>query len=115
MTEMTIKGIFGIEYTSSDDIEKAIGILERTKIHVAEDSNTLWTHYDNGREFRSDIDDWIERLKSKDATVLDKIHLAFCPTACFNEHSLSNGWADEYLDLANQMDQCLAKLKRRLK
>ena len=112
---MTINGVFGIDYTNNNDIEKAIGILERTKIHVTEESDTLWTCYENGREFRADIDDWIERLKSKDATVVEKISLAFVPTGKFQEHSLSNGWADEYLGLANQMDQCLVKLKQRLK
>ena len=112
---MTIKGIFGIEHTLNNDIEKAIGILERTKIHVRDDSDTMWTSYDNGREFRENIDDWIERLKSKDATVLIEIESAFYVASSFQDHSLQNGWEKEYHDLANQMDQCLAKLKRRLK
>ena len=99
---------------NSDNIEKIIGILERAKVHVTDDSDTMWTCYENGQEFREDIDSWIERLKSGDETVWNTIECAFAPAFSFQDHSLQNGWAEEFLDLAAQMDQCLLKPKKSL-
>jgi len=96
---------------NSDHVKKAIEILERARVLITDDSDTLWTHYDNGREFRDDIDAWIGRLKLGDETVLEKLNLSFAPTSDFQEHSLSNDWAEEYLDLSAQWDQCLQKLR----
>jgi len=85
--------------------DSVIKILERTKVHVTDDSDACWTRYKNGQEFREDIDNWIERLKSEDETVLKEINIAFAPTSSFQDHACSNGWGEEYLDLATQMDQ----------
>lgn len=87
--------------------QKIITILEEAKSHVTKDSDTLWAGYESGTEFRNEIDGWIERLKQGDTAVLEKIEFAFLPTSSFQEHSVSNGWGEEYLKLSEQMDQCL--------
>ena len=99
---------------NGNNTEKIIEILQRTKVHVTDDSDTMWTFYENGREFREEIDSWIERLKSGDETVLKDISIAFAPACSFQDHSLQNGWVEEYLGLAAQMDQCLTKPQKKV-
>ena len=47
----------------------------------------------------------IEKIKFCDFDTLDKLNMEFAPTSTFQEISLSNGWADEYIKLAEQFDK----------
>lgn len=89
--------------------QKIIGILERAKAHITDDSDVVWTKYASASDFRKDIDSWIKRLESGDEKVLSEINFAFLPTSSFQEHAVSNGWGEEYLELAAQIDRCLSE------
>lgn len=93
------------------DFQKVRKILETIKARTTEDADTVWAGYDNGKEFLIDLNADIEKVKFCDFETLDKLNMEFAPTSTYQEISLSNGWAEEYLKLAEQFDNLYQKLK----
>ena len=89
--------------------EKIIEILEKTKEFVTDESDTVWTFYETGSDFRTEINTWIKQMKEGDTSVLSEINLAFLPASSFQDHSLQNNWTEEYLQLAAEFDCAIAK------
>ena len=50
-------------------------------------------------------------LEEGDLQVLEWMKVQFLPTVGFQEISLSNGWADEYLALADRFDGAYGRFK----
>ena len=91
--------------------EKIIEILEKTKAFVTDGSDTVWTRYKTGTEFCDEIDTWIEKIRAGDSAVFSEIDIAFAPAYSFQEHSMQNGWVEEYLKLAEEFDHEMEKIK----
>jgi hypothetical protein len=66
--------------------------------------------YDSGKEFLCDLDVDIEKIKFCDFDTLEKLNMEFAPTSTYQEISLSNGWANEFLKLAEQFDNLYEKI-----
>ena len=86
-------------------------ILEKIKLKIADDSNMVWTGYDSAKELRDEIDVYINQIKNGDLNGLADLNTYFLPTSTFQEHSISNGWPDEYLRLAEEFDKIYHSLK----
>ncbi len=71
----------------------------------------MWTRYETAEELREEIDKCIEGLRRNDKAILNDINYHFSPAATFQEHSLQNGWSDEYQNLAARFDELYKKLK----
>lgn len=89
-----------------------ISILEQVKEHITDDSDMVWTGYNSAKELRDELDTYIQQLTENDTACLEKLHGHFLPTSNFQEHSLSNGWADAYLRLVEQFDANYALLQK---
>ena len=94
-----------------NDFQKVKSILETIKNWIIDDTDTVWAGYDNGKEFLVDLNTDIEKIKFCDFETLDKLNMEFAQASTYQEISLSNGWANEYLKLAEQFDNLYKRLK----
>lgn len=94
-----------------NDFQKVKSILETIKNLIIDGTDTVWAGYDNGKEFLVDLNTDIEKIKFCDFETLDKLNIEFAQASTYQEISLSNGWANEYLKLAEQFDNLYKRLK----
>lgn len=83
----------------------AIEILLKIREKITDDSDLIWTCFETADELRKEIDEFILRLDHGDENVINDIYIHFLPTSTFQEHSMQNGWTDEYMKLAGQFDK----------
>lgn len=95
-----------------DDFQKVKEILETIKSWTANETDTIFAGYDNGKEFLVDLNNDIEKISYCDFETLDKLNMKFAPSSIYQEISLSNGWGNEFLKLAEQYDMLHAKIKK---
>jgi len=93
-------------------INQLIGILEHVKSYITDDSDSIWAGYDTPAELRKDIDKYILDLKNGKLEVVERINVEFAVTSTFQEHSLSNGWEDAFLLIAEEFDSVYRILKK---
>lgn len=94
-----------------NDFQKVKSILETIKNLIIDGTDTVWAGYDNGKEFLVDLNTDIEKIRFCDFETLDKLNIEFAQASTYQEISLSNGWANEYLKLAEQFDNLYKRLK----
>ena len=92
--------------------QELIDIVNRVKDKISDDCDMVWTHYDTAKELRDKLELYTQELRSGDMSSLEKIKLLFLPTAALQEHSISNGWPDEYLALAEKFDNLYSLTNR---
>jgi hypothetical protein len=71
------------------------------------DCDVVWSHYESQTDAIVDIQDHIDRLKNGDYSRYQDLKLLFAPTGSLQEISLSNDWADEFLELAKQFNRAV--------
>lgn len=94
------------------DLEKIISIIRTARDKITNDTDVTWAGYDSATELQADIDKDLNELTKGNLDKLDTFKCHFLPTATFQEVSLSNGWGEEYIRLANNYDKLYEKLKR---
>lgn len=87
------------------DLKNATEILVKVRERITDDSDLLWTSFETADELRQEIDGLICRLQQNDNKAIDDIYTHFLPTSTFQEHSIQNGWSDEYMKLADEFDK----------
>jgi hypothetical protein len=71
----------------------------------------LWTNYGTAKELRDELDACMEQLNKGDKSCLEDLNMHFLPTSTFQEHSLQNGWTEEYMKLSGKFDSIYARMK----
>lgn len=93
-------------------IDQLIDILLEIKEHIKDESDCIWTYYETPEQIRDEINKYILELENGNMQSLDEINMHFLPTAAYQEHSMSNGWSDEYIKLAGEFDEIYNALKK---
>ena len=93
-------------------IDELIKLIEVIKNKISDSPDAAWTKYETAKEFRNDLERYITLLRVNDKDCLEDLKILFAPTASLQEHSISNGWSDEYLRLAEQFDKIYHRLKK---
>ncbi len=88
-----------------------VDILNIVKAKFTDNSDMLWTSYETAKEVRDELDDCIEQLSKGDKSCLENLNMHFLPTSTFQEHSLQNGWTEEYMKLSEKFDNIYARNK----
>jgi len=89
--------------------QELIDILKIVKSKLTDESDLIWTRYDTSKQLRDELDNYIKQLKEGDSSCLEKLNMHFAPTSTFQEHSIVNGWADEYIKLSDRFDKIYEK------
>lgn len=97
------------------DFQKVREILETIKNRTIIEADVVWSGYDNGKEFLDDLNTDIEKIKFCDFTTLDKLKMEFAPASTYQEISLSSGWNNDFLKLAELFDKLYEKINRHSK
>ena len=93
-------------------INELIKMIELIKNKISDSSDVIWTQYETAKEFRDDLDRYITRLTLNDKSCLEDMKVLFAPTGSLQEHSISNGWSDEYVRVAEQFDKIYYQLRK---
>lgn len=89
---------------NSSDI---INLIEIIKGKVTSDTDIVWTRYNSIDELKEDLDSLIQGVRNNDSSTFAKLKLLFAPTGSFQELSISNGWAKEFLLLSEKFDRLI--------
>jgi hypothetical protein len=95
-------------------LQEVSKILWQVKEKITDESDVLWTSYDTPQQLRHDIEQYLSELRVDCKEGLEKCKWLFAPTGTLQEHSMSNGWAEEYISLASQFDRLYDELKKHL-
>lgn len=93
------------------DFQKIKRILEQIKNWTTLETDTSWAGYENAEEFLVDLNYDIEKINFCDFATLDKLEIEFAPASTYQEISLSNGWSNNFLKIAEDFDSLNKKLK----
>lgn len=91
--------------------EQIINILLKIRERITDDSDLVWTSYETADELKNEIDKYVLELRDGNEKLIKNLNIHFLPTSTFQEHSIQNGWTDEYIKLAAHFDEILNKLK----
>lgn len=87
-----------------NDFQKIGQLLRKIKAKIQDDTDVLWTHYNDTKTFIEDLESDIKAIENCDRKTLEKIKINFLPTSTYQEISLSNNWSDEFLRIASEFD-----------
>ena len=92
----------------NDEIDKAAlrKILFRCRDLVAHSEDSDWSCMDV-IDIRECLDHEIQRLDNSLSVNIAELRFLFVVTGPLQETSMSNGWADEFLELAARFDQTI--------
>jgi hypothetical protein len=100
-----------MKVSSSEDLRKLIGILKETRTLIARAGNYfLWSSWADQDRALSEIDSMLTELENGS---IPDIGVLFAPTGPFQEVSLSSGWGNDFLELANRFDKEYARVRNR--
>ena len=89
---------------------ETIEILSTIQATITDETDVVWAGFNNVTELKEVINNCIGRVNKSDITVFSELHLLFAPTGRFQELSISNGWGQEFLNIAAQYDNIYADL-----
>ena len=93
-----------------DSSKELITIFDDVLSYIKRDGvDLVWSHWDNVDDAVKELDDHKSRFLKNDFSKLDDASFLFAPTGSLQEVSLSNGWGDEFIQLANRIDKVTDK------
>lgn len=93
--------------------EKLHNLISKIQTYITDDSDSVWTSYDSPQELREELEEAKQQLKNNDSRCLEQLNILFAPTGSLQEHSLSNGWSKEFIQLATEFDTLHDTLKNK--
>lgn len=95
--------------------KKISELLERIKDKINSETDAVWAGFDNPEILKAEIILDIEKIRFCDYETLEKIKVEFSPTSTYQELSISNGWGEEYLEIASTFDSLYSKINEEKK
>ena len=79
---------------------------------LADPRNTFdWSHWNDMNEATREFVEWIAKVEGGQKFDRRKLSLLFAPTGNIQEVSLSSGWGDQFLELAEDYDRAIKKVR----
>ena len=86
--------------------------FDRLKFLIAQPSTDVcWSRYNTPDEVICDLEIIENGVLNKDLESIDRLLFLLAPTGDLQEISLSSGWGDEFLDIAETMEKEAKKIK----
>lgn len=93
---------------SSFDPKALLTVLQCCRELVSRSEDSDWSCLD-AKDIIAILDHTIRRLGESLPIEIDKIRFIFLPTGPLQETSMSNGWANEFLELAKRFDEIIGE------
>ena len=89
------------------DQNAIVRILRKVRALLARpDNDFVYSHWAGAEDATDEIDRWIDRIETVERDIPRRdIDLLFAPTGILQEVSVSSGWGDEFLRLAEDYDK----------
>jgi len=88
-----------------NDTSEMIVLLKNIRKKITKDTDIIWSSFDDVEELQTMMDKDIIEFEAGDFSSLKEYKTMFLPTGDFQEISISNGWGEEYLQLAYEFDE----------
>lgn len=89
-----------------------VDLIKEIQEKITDASDMVYTNYENSKQLRDVLQTYIEEVQQGDIKCIEKLQMLFLPTATLQEHSICNGWATEYICLAEKFDNLYKKAKK---
>jgi hypothetical protein len=87
-----------------------VSVLKAAKALVTRKGNEFaWSSWMDEADAVRELDEHIARLEKGDLSKAEDLRVLFLPTGPMQELSLSSGWADEFLKLADRFDAAMTE------
>ncbi len=96
------------------DFKEVSKIITNIKSKNNNESDTVWTGFDNAEVLIKELDSDRKRIEFLDFETLEKVMAEFLPTSTYQELAMSNGWSEEYLQIAEKFDAIHKRIKEKL-
>jgi hypothetical protein len=89
-----------------------LDVLRDAKSLISRPGNDFfWSEWDTASVALAEIQEIEEQIANNDFSHLFDLEVIFAPTGSMQELSISSGWADDFLSLANRFDKAIRRLK----
>ena len=96
------------------EIKEIIRLLKIIKKYVSiKDSDVTMSTFNTSEEVIKTVDTHITRLSESNISKINELIVLFLPTSDFQEISISNGWGEEYIEIAKKFDSLVQLVKKR--
>lgn len=85
-------------------------ILQQIRCKINAATDTVLAGFDSPAAFIEELKIDLLNIRNCSFATLEKINIEFAPTRTYHELSIANGWADEYMKLAEEFEQLYCKL-----
>jgi len=88
--------------------------MANIKSRTNDETDTVWAGFDNTEVLIKELDSDQKQIELLDFDTLEKIMVEFLPTSTYQELAMSNGWSDEYLQIAEKFNSIHKRIKEKL-
>src|SRR5437660_466152 len=104
---------YGPDRTVKADCVELLEVLQEARALLARPGNNFdWSGWEDADAALREMDGLIAALEAGRRPNPHAVSVLFAPTGPIQEVSLSSGWGDEFLALANRCDAALTQLSR---
>ncbi len=96
-----------------NDFQKLVDLLGQVRLKIHPDTDVVSANFDNVDVFLTDLNHDINRLSYCNFATLKKVNFCFRPTGKYQEISISNGWGDDFIKLADNFDKLYNELTQK--
>lgn len=87
-------------------------VLVITKELLSQPENAFaWSDWRDGDEATAEIDKWIEKVENGHRFDPYQLIMLFAPTGNIQEVSVSSGWGEDFLKVAEDFDRAIKKVR----
>lgn len=112
--DLETKDYFKSKIPFYSDFKEVSEILADIKSRIDDNTDTVWAGFDNTEVLIKELDSDQKQIELLDIDTLEKIMVEFLPTSTYQELAMSNGWSDEYLQIAEKFDSIHKRIKEKL-
>ncbi len=95
-----------------DTRQELIEVLRETRrILLLPGNDFAWSSWEDAESAARELDEWIAKLNSAEKPSPNGLTVLFAPTGPIQEVSLSSGWGNEFLELAQRFDEAVERLE----
>lgn len=99
-------------YITESQKDKLSQIIDRVINHISDDSDMTYVYYETASIFRDKLQNIKSEIQNDNSEGLLNLSIEFAPTSSIQEHSMANGWSDEYLSISEEFDKIEELIKR---
>lgn len=112
--DLETKDYFKSKIPFYSDFKEVSEIVANIKSRINDETDTIWAGFDNTEVLIKELDADQKQIELLDFDTLEKIMVEFLPTSTYQELAMSNGWSDEYLQIAEKFDSIHKRIKEKL-